>query len=100
MRSQERSFLSRDRIRCRPRAETVLSRRPIIEENPMPTAISPVGSPLAGSIKPEALEPPGRDTRKDGDQDEAASASAATSAPKPTVNTQGQTIGAVLNTKA
>lgn len=66
----------------------------------MPTAISPVSSPMAGSIRPEALEPPGRDTRNDSDQDNAASTSAVTSAPKPTVNTQGQTIGAILNTKA
>ena len=40
----------------------------------------------------------GRDTSNDGDSDDKSVSQA--SPPKPTVNTQGQTIGTVVNTKA
>lgn len=67
----------------------------------MSGAISAVGvSSIMPSTKPEAAEPVGRDTKNDHDKDDVGGASAAASAPKPTVNTQGQTIGTVLNTKA
>jgi hypothetical protein len=51
------------------------------------------------STQAEALEPPGRDTKNDHDKDDGGAA-AATASVKPTVNTQGQALGAVLNTKA
>lgn len=65
----------------------------------MSAAISSIGSNMASFIKPESLEPPGRDTKNDHDNDDLA-AGAANAAPKPTVNTQGQALGAILNTKA
>jgi len=40
----------------------------------------------------------GRDTKNDGDSDDKAVSQA--SAPKPTVNTEGQTIGSTINTTA
>lgn len=66
------------------------------------SAISSVASnSYTPSTRPEALEAPGRDTKNDHDKDDAGGSTAsATSAPKPTVNTQGQAIGTVLNTKA
>lgn len=68
----------------------------------MSGAIASVSSnTFAAAARPETLEPPGRDTKKDNDKDDTgAVTAAASSAPKPTVNTQGQTIGTVLNTKA
>jgi hypothetical protein len=36
----------------------------------------------------------------DGDRDDGSKAAAVQNAPKPTVNTQGQTIGSVINVKA
>jgi hypothetical protein len=70
-------------------------------ETYMTSAISSVASTVP-SVKPEAMEPPGRDTKNDHDKDDAggATTAAASSAPKPTVNTQGQALGAMLNTKA
>jgi hypothetical protein len=69
----------------------------------MTSAISTVASSsYTPSVKPETLEAPGRDTKNDHDKDDVGGASSATSAsaPKPTVNTQGQVTGTVLNTKA
>ncbi len=40
----------------------------------------------------------GRDARNDGDSDDKAVSAAVT--PRPTVNTQGQTIGSIVNTTA
>jgi hypothetical protein len=69
----------------------------------MAAAISSVvSSALTASTRPEALEPPGRDTKNDHDKDDigGAAAAATSAAPKPTVNTQGQLTGTVLNTTA
>jgi hypothetical protein len=67
----------------------------------MTGAISSVSS-IIPSNQPEAIEAPGRDTKNDHDKDDAggATATSGASAPKPTVNTQGQHIGGVLSTTA
>ncbi len=59
---------------------------------------SVTGNAMVSSVKPESLEPPGKDTKNDHDKDDAGGS--ATSAVKPTVNTQGQLTGTTLSTKA
>jgi len=67
----------------------------------MSSAISSVASSiLTPSVKPESLEAPGRDVKNDHDKDDVGGATATATAPKPTVNTQGQVTGTVLNTQA
>ncbi|MDD4882489.1 MAG: hypothetical protein PHR30_16015 [Gallionellaceae bacterium] len=66
----------------------------------MAGTISSIASNYLPPTRPEAMEPPGRDTKNDNDKDDAVSATASTSAPRPTVNTQGQITGVLLNTQA
>lgn len=67
----------------------------------MSGAISSVSSNSSVSaMRPEALEAPGRDVKNDHDSDDRAGSASAQSAPNPTVNTQGQILGVILNTKA
>lgn len=67
-------------------------------------AIGSVSSSTAAAqlvrAQPEANEvhKAGRDTSNDGDSDDKAVSQA--SPPKPTVNTQGQTVGSTINTTA
>lgn len=67
-------------------------------------AINAVSSSTAAAqllrTQPEANEVhrAGQDTSNDGDSDDQGATQV--SAPKPTVNTQGQTIGSVINTTA
>ena len=70
-------------------------------------AISPAGS-VSASVqqllqpKNEATEAQvkGRDLKNDHDNDDGAAKVSANAAPSPTVNTQGQPIGQVVNAKA
>ena len=67
------------------------------------SAISPVASSAIPSTRPETLEPPGPELKNDHDKDNVGTtvaAAAKAAAPQPTVNTQGQVTGTVLNTKA
>jgi hypothetical protein len=69
----------------------------------MTSAISSATASFAASIRPESAEPAGKDMKNDHDKDDvggATTAIPAASTPKPTVNTQGQQIGTVLNAKA
>ncbi len=66
-------------------------------------AINPVDS-SSNYVSPVQPQPQSRDEReavKDlDDAAKAAAAAQATQAPKPTVNTQGQTVGSVINVQA
>jgi hypothetical protein len=68
-------------------------------------AINPVnsGSSYVSLVQPQPQTQPERAVEKenDKDRDDAKKAAAATSVPiQPTVNTSGQTVGAVINVKA
>lgn len=67
----------------------------------MTSAISSAAASFAASIRPESAEPAGKDMKNDHDKDDiGGAATTIAAAAKPTVNTQGQQIGTVLNTKA
>lgn len=68
-------------------------------------AVNPVnsGSNYVSQVQPKPQSYAERTVEKDGDKarEEASKAAAArTTAPPPTVNTSGQTVGAILNVKA
>lgn len=66
----------------------------------MTSAISSAAASFATAIRPESAEPAGKDMKNDHDKDDFGGAATTIAAAKPTVNTQGQQIGTVLNTKA